>query len=66
MHTSRTFLRTKKAISDSLGLVNTGLVPFSGSISMQKKYFYGVVLHILIQLDKINTQVKFSLSASTP
>ena len=35
MHTSRTFLGTKKAISDNLGLVNTGLVPFSGSISRE-------------------------------
>ena len=33
MHSSRTFLGTKKAISDNLVLVNMGLVPFSCSIS---------------------------------
>ena len=35
MHTSRTFLGTEKAISDNLGLVNMGLVPFSCSISRE-------------------------------
>ena len=33
MHSSRTFLGTKKAISDNLVLVNMRLVPFSCSIS---------------------------------
>ena len=43
MHSSRTFLGTKKAISDNLVLVNTGLVPFSCSISRE------IILGVLLQ-----------------
>ena len=35
MYSSRTFLGTKKVISDNLVLVNMGLVPFSCSISRE-------------------------------
>ena len=38
MHTSRTLLGTKKAISDNLGLVNMGLVPFSCSIRRENNF----------------------------
>ena len=44
MHTSRTFLGTKKAISDNLVLVNTGLVPFS--CSMNREIILGGIITV--------------------